>query len=56
MIHLTEKERLEALEYCDKILANIRVQQQALANIARIADNLAHGRPLTEGLGKKDAE
>lgn len=51
---MNEDERQKAIACCDKILESIALQQQALANIAKIFDNVAHGRPATEGLPKRE--
>lgn len=47
---LSERQRLEAIAACDRILELAAQQQKAFENIARILDNAANGRDPNDGV------
>lgn len=50
MEHLTEKQRLDAIAACERILELARQHDIAIRNIARIFENMAAGRDPKDGL------
>lgn len=52
MYDLTEQQRTDAIASCDRILEASAKMQQALENIVKIFDNVAHGRDPNDGVKK----
>lgn len=56
IMYLTEQQRTDAIKACDGIEAALAKQQIALENIVRIFENMANGRPASDGLKSFDGE